>query len=58
MPYELVRDSIEKSLKEKCRLLRRYIHNVAKKTGMTRNNLINHLLPRRYMGMTSSHSCM
>ncbi|KAK2176495.1 hypothetical protein NP493_659g01066 [Ridgeia piscesae] len=33
MPYECVRDSIEKSLKEKCRLLRLYIRNIEKQPG-------------------------
>ncbi|KAI0220615.1 Afadin- and alpha-actinin-binding protein A [Lamellibrachia satsuma] len=32
MPYEFVRDNIEKSLKEKCRLLRLYIRNIEKQT--------------------------
>ncbi len=33
MPYSIVRDGIEKSLKEKCRQLKRYIQKIEKQKG-------------------------
>ena len=33
MPYDIVRDGIEKSLREKCRLLKEYIRQAEKRAG-------------------------